>query len=400
MKFPIYIAKRYLFSKSSNNAINIISLIAALGVIVGSAALFIVLSGFAGLKDFTLQFSSFVDPDLKVMPSEGKTMLVSNDQLEKIASIDGVASFSTVIEERVVLNFENKSEILTMKGVDDNFPQATIDSILYRGNWFDSGANQIVAGWGVANKLGFGLFQFDKAIQVYVPKPGKGQITSIKGAYNSINVVNTAVFQVNEELDYSFVFTGLDTARLLLNYSDEQMSALELQLDGDAQEDNIISQINAILGDSIIVKNRFQLNDALYKMLNAEHLAVYLIFTLVLIIALFNVIGSIIIMILDKKRNLSTLFSLGITVKEIRKIFFYQGTLMTLLGGAIGLFIGFILVLLQKLFGWVPITPSLPYPVTIKPVNFLIVLLTISVLGLLASKLASARISRQLLASH
>ena len=399
MKFPVYIAKRYLFSKSSNNAINIISLIAALGVIVSSAALFIVLSGFAGLKDFTLQFSSFVDPDMKVMPSDGKTMLVTNDQLEQIISINGVASYSNIIEERVVFNFDNKSEIATLKGVDENYPQATIDSILYQGKWFDPEANQLVSGWGIANNLAFGIFQFDKPIQLYVPKPGKGQISSIKGAYNTINVLNTGVFQINEELDYSMVFTGLKTARALLNYSEQQITALEIQLKADAIQEEVVSQLHTILGKDIVIKNRFQLNDALYKMLNAEHLAVYLIFTLVIIIALFNVIGSIIIMILDKKKNLNTLFSLGITVKEIRRIFFFQGTLMTLLGGLIGLALGFILVLLQKLFGWVPITPSLPYPVTIKPLNFIIVLLTISILGLLASKIASARISKQLLTS-
>jgi len=399
LKFPVYIAKRYLFSKSSNNAINIISLIAALGVIVSSAALFIVLSGFAGLKDFTLQFSSFVDPDMKVMPSDGKTMLVTNDQLEQIISINGVASYSNIIEERVVFNFDNKSEIATLKGVDENYPQATIDSILYQGKWFDPEANQLVSGWGIANNLAFGIFQFDKPIQLYVPKPGKGQISSIKGAYNTINVLNTGVFQINEELDYSMVFTGLKTARALLNYSEQQITALEIQLKADAIQEEVVSQLHTILGKDIVIKNRFQLNDALYKMLNAEHLAVYLIFTLVIIIALFNVIGSIIIMILDKKKNLNTLFSLGITVKEIRRIFFFQGTLMTLLGGLIGLALGFILVLLQKLFGWVPITPSLPYPVTIKPLNFIIVLLTISILGLLASKIASARISKQLLTS-
>jgi lipoprotein-releasing system permease protein len=140
-----------------------------------------------------------------------------------------------------------------------------------------------------------------------------------------------------------------------------------------------------------------QLNDALYKMLNTEYLAVYLIFTLVLIIALFNVIGSIVMMILDKKKNLNTLFNLGATIKEIRRIFFLQGSLMTLIGGSIGLLLGFILLWFQKMFSLVMITSSLPYPVTIKPVNFVIVFATISILGILASKIASARISKQLI---
>jgi lipoprotein-releasing system permease protein len=156
-------------------------------------------------------------------------------------------------------------------------------------------------------------------------------------------------------------------------------------------------QLYDIFGDNIIIKTRAQLNDALYKMLNTENLAVYLIFTLVLIIALFNVIGSIIMMILDKKKNLNTLFNLGVTLKDIRRIFFLQGSLMTVLGGGLGLLLGYVIILLQDRFALIMITPSLPYPVTIKPINFIIVFATISVLGILASKIASSRISKQLI---
>ena len=152
-----------------------------------------------------------------------------------------------------------------------------------------------------------------------------------------------------------------------------------------------------ILGNKVIIKNRAQLNDALYKMLNTENLAVYLIFTLVLIIALFNVIGSIIMMILDKKKNLSTLFNLGATLKNIRRIFFLQGSLMSVLGGGIGLLLGCLIVWLQGQFSLIMITPHLPYPVTLKSMNFVIVFITISVLGILASKIASVRITKQLI---
>jgi lipoprotein-releasing system permease protein len=155
-------------------------------------------------------------------------------------------------------------------------------------------------------------------------------------------------------------------------------------------------EIQNILGNKVVLKNRAQLNDALYKMLNTEYLAVYLIFTLVLIIALFNVIGSIIMMILDKKKNLNTLFNLGATLKDIRKVFFYQGVLMTFIGGFVGLGIGFVLILLQQTFSLIMITPSLAYPVSLKAINFGIVFLTISVLGIIASKIASTRITKHL----
>ncbi len=397
MNFPFYIAKRYLFSKSTNNAINFITIIAAFGIVIGSASLFIVLSGFAGLKDFTLEFSSFVDPDLKVIPTKGKSFFISKEELDKISQIPEVISYCNVIEERVLINYDDKNEGVTLKGVDENYPQKTIDSIITRGNWFDYESSQIVSGWGISNNLSFGIFDFAKTIKIYVPKPGKGQITSVKSAFNSINAVNVGVFQINESLDNSYVYTNLNTAKYLLNYDDYQISALEILLNDTNSTESVKEQLNLILGDRVIVKNRVQLNDALYKMLNTENLAVYLIFTLILIIALFNVVGSIIMMILDKKKNLLTLFNLGITIREIRKIFFFQGSLMSIIGGIVGVGLGFILVLLQKTFGWVLITPSLPYPVSIKAINIFIVFLTISVLGLIASKIASSRISKQLI---
>lgn len=400
MNFSLYIAKRYLFTKSSNNAINIISVIAAFGVIIGAAALFVVLSGFAGLKDFTLQFSSFVDPDLKVLPSQGKSFLFNEEQLKILDANSDIASYSKVIEERVVLNHETKNEIITLKGVDQNYPQIAIDSILVQGKWFDAESNQIVSGWGVSNNLAFGVFQFNKAIDIYVPKAGLGQVSSMKGAYNSMKAINSGVFQINEELDNSLVFASFETAKMLLNYSDNRVSSIEILLKNPSDSNSVSEQLSSLFGEVVVVKNRLQLNDKLYKMLNTENLAVYLIFTLVLIIALFNVIGSIIMMILDKKKNLNTLFSLGVTMKEIKRIFFYQGSLLTLLGGILGVALGFILVLLQKTFGWFPITPTLPYPVEIKSMNVLIVLATITVLGLVASKIASSRISEELVSSY
>jgi len=397
MNISLYMAKRYLFSKSSNNAINIVTIIAVIGVIIGSASLFIVLSGFAGLKDFSLQFSSIVDPDIKILSAKGKWFKITQEELKQLGALDGVASYSKVIEERVVLNFDNKNIIANLKGVDENYPKSTIDSILVQGHWFEPNTNQIVSGWGVSNNLSFGVFDYAKTIRVSVPKPGKGQISSIKGAFNSVNATNSGVFQINEALDNAYVYANFDTAQYLLGYKRNQISALELLLTNPEDIESIKQQLLIIFGDRVVVKNRMQLNDALYKMLNTEYLAVYLIFTLVLIIALFNVIGSIVMMILDKRKNLNTLFNLGATIKDIRRVFFLQGSLMTLIGGGLGLLLGYILLWLQKTFSLVMITSSLPYPVTIKPINFVIVFATISILGILASKIASARISKQLI---
>ena len=403
MKFPLYIAKRYLFSKSSNNAINFITIIAGIGVVIASAALFVVLSGFAGLKDFSLQFTTLVDPDLKILPAKGKTFLLTESQTAELKILDGVSSFTKVLEERALLTYKSKNLIVNLKGVGENYPQASADSIILVGDWMVKGTDQLVAGAGIANNLSFGVFDYDEIIKVSVPKPGKGQFSSVQSIYNSINAVNSGIFSVNEDLDHSLVYANIETVQYLLNYEEDQLSAVEVLLNDEADIVSVSEQLKTIFGDSVIIKTRAQLNDALYKMLNTENLAVYLIFTLVLIIALFNVIGSIIMMILDKKKNLNTLYNLGITIPEIRKIFFLQGSLMSILGGLIGVILGFVLVL-NQLYGpdilKIMVTPTLPYPIVVKFWNVVIVLITISALGIVASKIASVRISKQLITNY
>lgn len=376
------------------------TIIAASGVVVAAAALFIVLSGFAGLKDFSLEFSSFVDPDLKMLPAEGKSFVLTKTDSTSLSKVEGIASYSKIIEERIILEFDNKKLLATLKGVDENYLKVThIDSMIIQGSWFEAGSGQIVSGWGIAHKLSFGVLDYGKALKIYVPKPGKGQITSVKGAFNSLTAVNIGVFDVNEDLNATYVYSDIINAEYLLNYRKNQISAIELKLKPNADENSVKQQLNSIFGNQLIIKNRAQLNDALYKMLNTENLAVYLIFTLVIIIALFNVIGALIMMILDKKGSLHTLFNLGATTKDIKRIFFLQGSLMTVLGGILGVIIGFIIVVLQKQFALVMITPSLPYPVTLKIINAILVLVTITVLGLIASKIASGRISEKLVKS-
>ncbi|MEZ4801517.1 MAG: ABC transporter permease [Gelidibacter sp.] len=397
MDFALYIAKRYLFTKSSSNAINIMTIIAASGVIIAAAALFIVLSGFGGLKDFSLGFSTVVDPDLKVLPAQGKSFILTTSDSASLKKIQGVSSFSKIIEERVIIEFDNKNVLATLKGVDNNYLHVTrVDSMITQGRWFEPGSGQIVSGWGIAHNLSMGILDYGRTPKIYVPKPGKGQINSVKGAFNTITAVNIGVFQINEDLDNSYVFTDIVNAEYLLNYQKNQVSSIDLKLKPTADESQVTNALLKIFGDKAIVKNRAQLNDALYKMLNTENLAVYLIFTLVIIIALFNVIGALIMMILDKKGSLHTLFNLGATTKEIKQIFFLQGSLMTVLGGIIGVIIGVLLVFLQQQFALVMLTTSLPYPVTLELMNAFIVLVTISVLGLMASKIASGRISEKL----
>jgi len=372
------------------------TIIAAIGVVVGSAALLVVLSGFAGLKDFSLQFSSIVDPDLTITPRTGKTIRLKSNALAQVNEINSVVSYSKIVEERAVLVSDNKRQIITLKGVDSLYPQNTINSITSLGSWMTPGSRQIVAGWGVASNLSFGVMDYGKILKLYTPKPGKGQITSEKEAFNKISTANIGIFEINEDLDHDMVYADIDMVSALLNYPEDTVSSLELILNSDDSLNEVRDKLYGIFGNNITIKTKEQLNGALHKMLNTENLAVYLIFTLVLIIALFNVVGSIIMMILDKKNDITTLFNLGLTAKEIRQIFFFQGSIMSLLGGLIGIILAIMLVSLQKSFGLIMITSTLSYPVTLKIFNIIIVFITIATLGLLASKLASIRISKSL----
>lgn len=400
MNFPLYIAKRYLRSKSSNNAINFITIIALIGVVLGAASLFVVLSGFAGLKDFTLQFSTVVDPDLKAETVIGKSFVLTEEQRKTLNNIDGIALYSKIIEERVIVYSEGKNYLATIKGVDNNFNRvSSIDSVIQYGNWLEQKTNQVVAGWGVSQNLSFGVLDYTKGINIYVPKPGKGQITSTKNAFNTVRAINVGIFDINEKLNDTYVYSSISLARRLLNYKPNQISAIEFKLSKDANETAIKAQLQNILGNKVAIKNRVQLNDALYKMLNSENLLIYLLLTLVSALLIFNVIGSIIMMILEKKPSLNTLYNLGVTIKNMRKIFFLQGSAITLIGCCIGLFLGFLIVLLQQTFGLVPITPTLAYPVSIKLENFILVFFTISILGILSSKISATRVTKKLIAS-
>ncbi|WP_159302555.1 ABC transporter permease [Maribacter litoralis] len=398
MNFPLYIAKRYVRSKSTQNAVNIINFITFLVIVIGSAALFIVLSAFAGLKTFSLSFTESFDPQLKAMPVAGKTFTLSPEQEERLQSVDGLAFYSKEIEEKVSLEHRGKNHIAYIKGVDSNYTKVTgVDSTLYIGNWTIN-ESQVVSGLGIANILGVTINQFRSPMQIYAFKPGKGSISqqSISSLYNQLPMVIGGVYAVEADLDNKYVFADLRLTQALLEKDSLSISGINFKMDDGVEPSAVRSEIQSILGSDVQLKNRQQLNSTLYKMLNTENVATYLIFTLVLIIALFNVVGAIIMMILDKQQNSKTLYSLGTTIKELRRIYFVQGILVTGFGGLIGVLLGVLIVWSQLAFSWLKITPSLAYPVKFEFINIGIVLATILVLGVIASKIASSRINKKL----
>ncbi len=398
LNFPFYIARRYLLSSSKNNAINIITGIASVGIIVGTLSLFVVLSVFSGLKEFSLSFSNDFDPDLKVSTSVGKSFKIDASQTEKIKKITGIAATSQVVEERVLFMYDNKEHVAYLKGVDSTFQYVNdVNKSLFTGQWLEPDTFQAVIGYTISQKLTLGIFDNYNPLEVFVPKAGKGTIENPDDAFVKENLLPAGIYDINDDINGKYVFADLGLVQELLQYKKNEFTGLEVKLKSAKDEEIVTSQLSEILGSGIIIKNRAAQNDALYKMLNTENLAVYLIFTLVLIVALFNLIGALIMMILDKKQNLHTLLNLGAEIKNLRMIFLFQGSLLCVAGGLIGLALGAIIVLLQQKFELIMITSTLAYPVVFSLENMLIVFATIIVLGFVASLIASSRVSKRLL---
>jgi len=397
LNFPLYIAKRYLFSKNSNNAINIITIIATLGVIVSAIALFVVLSVFSGLKNFSLSFIRTADPDLKITSVEGKSFFY-NDSIEKILINNKIAAYTKIIEERVFLSYKDRSHVANIKGVDTNFLYVNrLDTAVYFGNWLNySAKHTVVVGSGISNALSVGAYDFLESLKIFVPKPGNGYITNPKTAFSQVNTQPIGIYRLTDDLDKKYVYANLILAQQLLRYKTNQISAIELKLIADTKVKDVQKELQIALGSKFKIQTREQLNSVFYKMLNTENLASYLVFTLILIIALFNVIGAIVMMIIDKRDNLKTLFHLGLNISDIRKVFVFQGFLLTIFGLFAGLLLAIPFVILQKKYGFIMITQSLAYPVEFHLTNVMIVIFTIVVLGFLAAKIASARISKKL----
>lgn len=363
------------------------------GVVVGTTALFVVLSGFSGLKSFSTSLLKNSDPDIKITTVKGKSFFIT-DSLQAVFNDKEIKAASKVIEERAFLRYKNKQEIANIKGVDTFYNEVVpVDSTLVLGVWLDNKyLNTSVIGDRIAHKLSLNVLNYGEPLQILVPKPGKGFVNPAT-AYRSVNTQVIGSYRDSDDNRSKYVFTDLDVAQKLLGYTENQVTAIELSLQSNIDEDDFRNRIQSLIGEKYKVQTRAQQNVLYYKVINTENFVSYLIFTLIVVIALFNVIGSIIMMIIDKQKNLKTLYNLGCNLKDIKKIFVFQGFLLSLVGMFFGMFIGIIAVLLQLQFGWFKIAENFPYPVEFKLFNILTVSGTITILGFLAAKIASSRIS-------
>ncbi|RDI05338.1 ABC transporter permease [Flavobacterium sp. AG291] len=400
MSFPFYIARRYTISRSKSTAINIITGIAATGIVVSTAALFIILSVFSGLKDFSLSFTNTTDPDLKLTPATGKSLLITPEQEATLHQFKNITAYSKIAEERVLFYFDGKEQVAYMKGVDSLFTTVTpIKKSVPYGQWLKPYTGQAVVGANIMNKFSMFIGEFNRDFEVFVPKAGKGAIQNPEDAFNKTLLIPTGVYNINDEQDSKYVFVDVALAQEMLQFKRNQYTSIEFKLMPGTNEADMRKDIEKLFGNKVILKNREQLNDSLYKMLNAENLVTYLFCSLVVVLTLFCLAGALIMLILDKKENIRTLYSLGAEVKALRNIFFYQGIFITTLGATFGMLLGAGVIFVQKQFSLLMITNTMAYPVEFSVMNIVIVLLTIFILGVFASRIAAARVSKKLMES-
>lgn len=389
MNFPFFIAKRYFSTKKSSNFVHIISWVSLLGVTIGTAALILVLSVFNGFEDLILSMYNSFDPHLKITSAEGKVF--NPDKVQSVLDNDAIEKSSFVLEEKVLLKYQEKEYIATVKGVDENYLTLTnFDSLLVDGEYLNKYENTNIAiiGRGVAYYLSMGVGNMFEQLQVYVPNRNSKTLLNPTTAFKQGNVLPIGIFGIQAEIDEKFIITPLAFIQNLADRENE-ISAVEIKLKNTDEMLAIQKEIQKELGDIFIVQNRLEQQEFLYKILNTEKLAVFLILAFIMIIANFNIIGALSMLMLDKKKDIQTFRSLGATRNEVQQIFFNKSVLTIIAGTVIGLSVGLGLAFLQQNFGFIGMGNGYfvvdAYPVAIKLNDVLLVSTTVILIGLLAS---------------
>lgn len=387
MNLPIKFARRYLFAKRSTNAINIITGITVLGLTIGTAALILVLSVFNGLEDLLSRLMDASNPDIKVMPAIGKVFETDPAKLAQIKELDGVDYVSETLEEIAFFQYRSSEDVGILKGVDEHYHKVTsIDSSLFEGDYLLTRDNKnfAILGMGMRRKLGVNIDDQFNQLTVYMAK--RKRVGPLSDPFKKQLVIPRATFNIQPDYDQQYILSSIDFARRLLEY-DKEVSFLEIRLNPAINESITQQQIQEIMGPDFLVKNRYQQDEAFNKIMNTEKWMSYAISVLTLFLIAFNMIGSLWMIVLDKKKDISILKSMGATDKLVRNIFLNEGLLLSILGMVLGFLVAIILYVLQKVFGIIP-SPGFieeSYPVLMHFPDFIVVALTVLVVGGIAS---------------
>ena len=407
MNFPFYIARRYLFSKKSHNAINVISAISVCGVALATLALVCTLSVFNGFQDLVASFFTAFDPELKITAVRGKVFDGQDPRVLALKQLPEVAVYSESLEDNAMVQYQGRQAMAVIKGVEDNFDRLTpIDSILFgRGSLtlHDEVADYAIPGIQLLSALGSGI-RFLDPLEIYAPKRGaKVNVANPSAAFVSGNLFSSGlVFAVNQEkYDASYILTSLAFARRLFQY-DTEVSSVNLRLKPDADIDAVKRKLQDRLGEEFRVQDRYEQQADTYRIMRVEKLISYLFLTFILVIACFNVIGSLSMLIIDKREDVVTLRNLGADDNQIVRIFLFEGRMISFFGAFIGVVSGLLLCWIQQTFGLIRLGSSGSfvvdaYPVSVEAMDVIIVFITVLLVGFLSVWYPVRYLSKRLL---
>lgn len=405
MNLSFYIARRYLLGKKSQNAINIISTISVIGVTVGTMALVIVLSVFNGFDTVVKSLFSAFDPEIQISVAEGKTFSPGTLPGE-LRALPGVEAVSEVLEENVLLLYGDKQHIATIKGVDEYYVEVSgLDSMIYEGSMKlkENGRSLAVVGQGVAYHLRIGL-NFINPLFVYtIDRKARINMSQPEESIRRDFIFPSGIFSIEQDFDSRYVIVPIEFTRKLLSYENEA-TYLEVKLDPAFPAEKVQEDIIELAGSAFVVKNRQQQNALFYRVMRTEKWAIFLILTFILIIASFNIIGSLSMLIIDKKKDILTLRNMGATDRLVEKIFLVEGWLISITGSLVGLGLGTGISWIQQRFGVIKLAGSGSfvidaYPVKIEGVDILLIWITVILIGLIAARYPVRQISRKYLGS-
>lgn len=394
MNLPFYIARRYLFSKKSHNAINIISMICVCGVVVATIALVCALSVYNGFNDLVAGMFSSFDPELKITPRTGKVFDPTTSDMQKIRELPDIAFFSETLQDNALIRYHDRQDVAVVKGVDDAYQHLTMmDSALIDGNFTlqDEVADYALLGVGLSSKLG-ARPGFASPLELYVPKRDvKVNLSNPSSSFNWKYAYTGGVFMINQQVyDEGYMIVPLSLARELFHY-DKEVSAIELKLTEKADLSSVKKQIKSILGNEFIIRDRFEQQEASFKMMQIEKWMTFLILCFILAIALFNVVGSLSMLMIEKQDDVRTLRNMGASDSLIRRIFLFEGWMISGFGALIGIVIGLVLCLLQQSFGLIKLGQTAgafiidAYPVRVIFTDILVAFVTVAAIGFMAA---------------
>lgn len=394
MNLPFYIARRYLFSKKSHNAINIISMICVCGVVVATIALVCALSVYNGFNDLVAGMFSSFDPELKITPRTGKVFDPTTSDMQKIRELPDIAFFSETLQDNALIRYHDRQDVAVVKGVDDAYQHLTMmDSALIDGNFTlqDEVADYALLGVGLSSKLG-ARPGFASPLELYVPKRDvKVNLSNPSSSFNWKYAYTGGVFMINQQVyDEGYMIVPLSLTRELFHY-DKEVSAIELKLTEKADLSSVKKQIKSILGNEFIIRDRFEQQEASFKMMQIEKWMTFLILCFILAIALFNVVGSLSMLMIEKQDDVRTLRNMGASDSLIRRIFLFEGWMISGFGALIGIVIGLVLCLLQQSFGLIKLGQTAgafiidAYPVRVIFTDILVAFVTVAAIGFMAA---------------